>query len=232
MSKIILESEVNIDKYVNFVADKFDLQNREINRVEIPMLDEAELGTFPWHIGIILGNSGSGKSTVLKCLGEPKNALYDDSKSIVSQFNNLTEEEVCNLFSSVGLNSIPTYLNRPNQLSNGQKARLDLCYSIANTPNDEIIYIDEFTSVVNRSCAKSMSYALQRYIRENNKRIILASCHFDIIEWLQPDWVYNLNKQVDGHVDIERFIYSDDKEYEIYNNINKKDILSDEKCIN
>ena len=39
-----------------------------------------------------------------------------------------------------------------------------------------------------------MSNALQKYIRRENKRIILATCHYDIFDWLQPDWIYDLNK--------------------------------------
>jgi len=45
-----------------------------------------------------------------------------------------------------------------------------------------------------------MSNALQKYIRRTNKKIILASCHFDIMEWLQPDWTYSPNKgRVEKH---------------------------------
>jgi GNAT superfamily N-acetyltransferase len=39
-----------------------------------------------------------------------------------------------------------------------------------------------------------MSFALQKYIRKTNKRIILASCHFDIMEWLMPDWTCSPQK--------------------------------------
>ena len=76
-----------------------------------------------------------------------------------------------------------------------------------------------------------MSFALQRYVREKNLKIILASCHFDIIEWLNQDWIFNLNKQTNGECEIERLIYKDDKEYKLYNNINKKDVLTNEYTI-
>ena len=39
-----------------------------------------------------------------------------------------------------------------------------------------------------------MSFALQKYIRRTNKRIILASCHYDIMEWLMPDWTCSPQK--------------------------------------
>lgn len=228
MNKIILKSNVLVDNYTEYVCDKYDLQTREEIITEVPMIDINNLGQFKWNIGLILGNSGSGKSTILKSLGGAKNAVYDDSKAIISQFPHMNEHDICNLLSSVGLSSVPVWLHKPNELSNGEKARLDLCWVLANANENELILVDEFTSVVNRECAKSLSFALQRYIREKNLTIILASCHFDIIEWLNPDWVFNLNKQIDGEVKIERFIYQDDEDYVLYNNINEKDILTNE----
>ena len=28
------------------------------------------------------------------------------------------------------------------------------------------------------------------------KKVVLLSCHYDIVEWLQPDWVYDVNTKV------------------------------------
>jgi predicted acetyltransferase len=69
-----------------------------------------------------------------------------------------------------------------------------------SSKENEVILIDEYTSVVDRDVAKSMSYALQKYIRRTNKKIVLASCHFDIMEWLLPDWTYSpLKGRVERH---------------------------------
>lgn len=231
MKKIFLQSKVLVDNYTEYVCDKYDLQTREEIITEVPLLDTSELSDFKWNVGVLCGNSGSGKSTLLSTLGEPKNPIYDYSKSIISQFPYMSEHDVCELLSSVGLSSVPVWLHKPNELSNGERARLDLCWILANAKENEIILYDEFSSVINRAVAKSMSYALQRYVREKNLKIILASCHFDIIEWLNPDWVFNLNKQTNGECEIERFIYKDDEEYQLYNNINKKDILTDEYTV-
>lgn len=229
---IVLSSKVNVDKYTEYVCEKFDLQNREENKTIIPMLNRDELSTFDWNIGLICGNSGSGKSTILNLLGEVRTALFDNDKSIVSQFEHLSEEEVVDLLQSLSLSSVPVWLNKPSELSNGERARLDICYQLANAKDCDIILIDEYSSTVNRSSAKSMSYALQRYIRKKNLKIILASCHFDIIEWLNPDWIYNLNKQDNGICEIERLIYNDNEEYKTYQMINKNNILSEKYEIN
>ena len=226
MKKLFLRSNVSVDNYTEYVCEKYDLQTREEIITEVPLLDTSELSDFKWNVGVLCGNSGSGKSTLLSTLGEPKNPIYDYSKSIISQFPHMSEHDVCELLSSVGLSSVPVWLHKPNELSNGERARLDICWLLANVKN-QTIFCDEFTSVVNRQCAKSLSFALQRYVRKNNLQIILASCHFDIIEWLNPDWVFNLNKQNEGNVDIERLIYKDSEEYKTYDNINKNNILTE-----
>jgi GNAT superfamily N-acetyltransferase len=55
-----------------------------------------------------------------------------------------------------------------------------------------VIY-DEFTSVVDRQVAKIGSAAIQKFIRNNKKQFVAVSCHYDIEEWLEPDWVYDAN---------------------------------------
>jgi len=48
--------------------------------------------------------------------------------------------------------------------------------------------------VVDRNVAKSCSNALQKFIRNKDiKNVVFASCHYDIIDWLQPDWVFDTN---------------------------------------
>lgn len=228
MDKIKLISEIKQDSYTDYVCDKYDIQFSNEHITEVPMLNKNKLNEFNWNIGVICGNSGSGKSTILNNLGEIATPNYDYNKAIISQFPNLNENEVTELFCSVGLSSVPIWLHKPNELSNGEKARFDLAWVLANIKNKDIILYDEFTSVINRQSAQSLSFSLQRYVRENNIKIILASCHFDIIEWLRPDWIYNLNKTNNGECEIERLIYNDDKEYELYKSISKNNVLSEE----
>jgi hypothetical protein len=50
--------------------------------------------------------------------------------------------------------------------------------------------IDEFTSVVDRTVARIGSAAVAKTVRRRNQKFIAVSCHYDILDWLQPDWVY------------------------------------------
>jgi GNAT superfamily N-acetyltransferase len=55
--------------------------------------------------------------------------------------------------------------------------------------------IDEWTSVVDRTVAKVMCHCIQKHARKTNTQIVLLSCHYDVIEWLNPDWIIDANKQ-------------------------------------
>ena len=152
---------------------------------------------------------------------------------MISQFDGYAEEDVCDLLGGVGLSSVPTWLRKPQELSNGERARLDLYKSIYDAGKGQIIYVDEFTSVVNRDVAKSMSHALQRYIRQKDLKIIIASCHFDIIEWLQPDYVFNLNhRDEEGNVEMEKMEYEDDNDYSVHQSVREAEVLSEPRAIN
>jgi len=201
---INLKNKIINDSYTEFVYEAFDIQNKEESSVNIPN-NFNELETFDWQIGVIYGGSGTGKSTLLKYFGTIQDVEFDNSIALISNFKMLSPEDASMLLSSIGLSSVPTWLRPYNVLSNGEQYRAQLAFKIANAKDNEVILIDEFTSVVDRDVAKAMSYALQKFIRRTNKKIILASCHFDIMEWLLPDWTYSpLKGRVEKHECLRR----------------------------
>lgn len=182
---IELCSKVKIDDITDRVSNAFDYKfdGITITNISIPK--------FPkdFQIGLIVGSSGSGKSTLLKEFGNIEHHSWNNDLCIASHFENF--EDASSKFGAVGLNSIPTWLKPYNVLSTGEKFRADMARSLHNNA-----IIDEFTSVVNRECAISCSSSIQKYIRMYNlQNIVFASCHDDIIEYLQPDWIYNTDKK-------------------------------------
>ncbi len=148
---------------------------------------------YPWilpsnipknfKIGVIVGSSGSGKSTLLKNFGIEDSPEWDGTKSIVSHFE--SPDEAINKLGAVGLNTIPSWYKPYHVLSNGEKFRADLARKLKSNT-----VIDEFTSVVDRNVAKAASVSLSKYVKNNDiNNIVLATCHRDILEWLEPDWV-------------------------------------------
>jgi len=199
MKHLIRKNKIIRDKYTDYVFEAFDIQNHEETEVKIP-INFAECKTFDWNIEVIYGGSGTGKTTLLKEFGIINDIKFDEKKSLISNFDFLNPEDASALLSAIGLSSVPTWLRPFNLLSNGEQYRANLAYKIGFAKQNEVILIDEYTSVVDRDVAKAMSYALQKYIRKHNKKIILASCHFDIMEWLMPDWTYSpLKGRVERH---------------------------------
>ena len=193
MANIELKTKILNDKYTEYVYQAFDIQNKEETSVYIPMyLGEAK--TFDWNIGVILGGSGSGKTTILKMMGNVKKVNFDEKKPLISNFDWLEPKDAALVLTSMGLSSVPTWLRPFNALSNGEQYRATLAYLVSSAKNGEVILVDEYTSVVDRDVAKAMSFALQKYIRRENKRIIIASCHYDILEWIMPDWTCSPQK--------------------------------------
>lgn len=233
--KIILKSSIENDKFTQYVYDSYDIQNKELTTTEVPIPSQEDLDEInkeDWNIILICGKSGSGKSTILKEIGSIKPIEYNYNKAVISQFEELSEEEASELLHGVGLSSVPTWLRKPQELSNGERARLDICKAIYDARNGDVIYVDEYTSVVNRAVAMSMSHSLQRYIRQKNLKIVIASCHFDIIEWIQPDYIFNLeHRDENGNVEMEKMIYSDDTDYNVYQMVRECDILSEDRPI-
>lgn len=149
-----------------------------------------------WQIGLIVGPSGSGKTSIGKKLfgGGKIVDLYsgwDNGAPIIEAINPGGDfDTVTGALANVGLGDVPAWLRPFHALSNGQQFRAGLARVIVDAP-DEVI-IDEFTSVVDRQIAKIGALAFSKGWRRNKgKRCVLLACHYDIIEWLQPDWVYD-----------------------------------------
>ena len=177
-----LSCEVSHDEYTAELAKAFDFEFEGEIVTEIPDLPDLPKD---FSLGLILGPSGGGKTTLLKTLGVIEIPHWSHGGSVASHFE--TPQDAIDQFGAVGFNSIPQMCLPYHVLSNGEKFRCDLARNLKNGA-----LIDEYTSVVNRDVAKSASSALRKYIdKKDLKNIVLASCHDDIVEWLQPDWIFN-----------------------------------------
>jgi GNAT superfamily N-acetyltransferase len=59
---------------------------------------------------------------------------------------------------------------------------------------DPLVVFDEFTSVVDRQVAQIGSAAIAKAVRGGLARVrfVAVSCHYDVAEWLEPDWVLDM----------------------------------------
>ncbi len=169
----------------------FDVPPSEKSRLEWSV--DLPIEAHPWSIGLIVGPSGCGKTTIAKELfGRELIHGFDwpSDRSILDGFpDHMGIKDVTGLLSSVGFSSPPAWTRPFGVLSNGEQFRVTVARAMAEQP--ELAVIDEFTSVVDRTVAKVGSAAVSKAVRSSERKLIAVACHYDIIEWLDPDWVYD-----------------------------------------
>ncbi len=44
--------------------------------------------------------------------------------------------------------------------------------------------------MVDREIAKVSAFAISKAVRRSKKKFIAVTCHYDVVDWLDPDWVF------------------------------------------
>lgn len=187
---IAVESHLPETYRVNRVHSLFNVTKEQASshRIQVAIPFEEK----PWRVGAVIGPSGSGKSTLGRLiLGEGKlhTGYTWGEKPIIEEVGpDASFDDVCGAFSSVGLGTVPSWLRPYSVLSTGEKFRAELARLLMECSGD--VVIDEFTSVVDRQIAQIGAAAFSKsWRRKPQGRAVVLSCHYDIIDWLQPDWV-------------------------------------------
>lgn len=155
-----------------------------------------------WQIGIVVGPSGSGKSSIGKIIfGE--NRIYDYTKGWSPDKPIIDDiapdgdfNEVTGALANVGLGDVPAWLRPFRVLSNGEQFRAGLARLIVSRPSE--VVVDEFTSVIDRQIARIGSQAFRKSWRRTNPtgKVVLLTPHYDILDWVQPDWIFDTKTKV------------------------------------
>lgn len=197
---IVVESPVRATPRVQQVRGMFDLAPEPVSRVEWHV--SLPLDAQEWRIGLIVGPSGCGKSTVGRHLfpelarldvhgRPPEFAEWVGRGAVVDAFPpDMAIKDVVALLSAVGFASPPAWVRPFHVLSTGQQFRVTLALRLAYAAQGERILFDEYTSVVDRTVAQIGSAALAKLVRQRKQQFVALTCHEDVEDWLQPDWVY------------------------------------------
>ena len=158
---------------------------------EFPVCDNVEINIELNDVVYITGDSGSGKSSILrefekifadKCVNIEKLEI-DKTKPLVDIVGR-TLEESFELLSKVGLNDAFLFLRKYNELSDGQKYRMKLALLIQS--GKPIWIADEFCSTLDRDTAKIVAFNVQKLARQLGKGLFVATCNTDLSEDLNP----------------------------------------------
>ncbi len=191
----VIEKRLECPVYDSFrvqqVSSMFDVapavKSATAIRAEVPGLEE------PWEIGLIVGPSGSGKSSIARAaFGEcvASSAQWPGSAAVVDGFGDIGIREITAMLTAVGFSSPPAWVRPYHVLSNGEQFRCELARALLC--GGDLVVMDEFTSVVDRTVAKTGSHAVSKAVRRLGRRFVAVSCHYDIAEWLEPDWVLDM----------------------------------------
>lgn len=185
---------------VESVIGTYDLQTKDIEERFTGNIDLPN----DWNIGIIVGHSGSGKTTIAKELFPDAlitNFEYTHKSILDDMPKGVSVKDICYALNSVGFSSPPSWLKPYHVLSNGEKMRCDIARAMLE--DKDMFVFDEFTSVVDRNVAQIGSFALQKAIRKSNKKFIAVTCHYDVVDWLMPDWIFNTDDMTFQLVEVE-----------------------------
>lgn len=169
---------------IKLINEKYDIDGSHSAVIDIEVSFDPSA-----RITAIIGGSGTGKSTLLKKWFNLNTTEFEmnDSRAVFEiLYENINDfEETCKLLFDVGLSSVPVWKNTYNQLSNGEKLRFEIAFKISSkTP---VIYIDEFTSMLDRQVAQNLTIKIRELVEKYDKKLVICTAHFDVLDWVKVD---------------------------------------------
>lgn len=160
---------------------------------EFVIFDDLNLEVEQGDVIYITGQSGSGKSLLLKDLATQLSChldvdnlddvmLCNDTPVIEQVGRNMTE--ATQFLARAGISDAFLYVRKPSELSDGQRYRVKLAKLIEK--KSDVWVADEFGAVLDRETAKVVAYNMGRAARAAKATLIVATTHTDLKEELGP----------------------------------------------
>jgi ABC-type ATPase with predicted acetyltransferase domain len=173
------------------IAEAFGLG---LDDKEFVIFDNLDLTVEKGDVVYITGQSGSGKSLLLK---ELERQMREEGQKVVNldqialnadlplidQIGKDTNDAL-RILSIAGLNDAYLYLRTPGELSDGQRYRFRLAKAIES--GADVWVADEFMAVLDRTAAKVIAFSVQKTARKTGATVIVATTHTDMVPDLAP----------------------------------------------
>ncbi|MBD9511615.1 ATP-binding cassette domain-containing protein [Ensifer sp. ENS10] len=173
------------------IAESFGLG---LSDKEFVVYDGLKIDIRPADVVYIKGQSGSGKSLLLKDLSAQMiagglkvadlNKIELDEHPVVELVGKDTNEAL-DLLAKAGISDAWIYIRKPSELSDGQRYRLKLAMLMAS--DADVWIADEFGAVLDRVTARVVAFSMQKVSRRAGKTFMVATTHEDMVTELAPD---------------------------------------------
>lgn len=165
-----------------------------LNDKEFVVFDNLQLDINQGDVVYITGESGGGKSTLLR---ELANQMAESGLKVADIDKiELEDKPICELLGAdlnealrllgiAGINDANLYIQSPRVLSDGQRYRLKLAMLIGS--GAQVWVADEFLAVLDRVTAINVAYNMQRIARDFGATLLVATTHDDMVLDLAPN---------------------------------------------
>lgn len=188
---VAFQTRVNKTTRTLEIAESFGLG---LDEKEWVLYDNLELKLDQGDVVYVTGQSGSGKSVILrelqrlmaeegKTVASIDNISFTDDRNVIDQIGETTSDAL-GLLSMAGLNDAYLFVRKPSEMSDGQKYRLKIAKLIES--GAKVWVADEFGAVLDRVTAQVVASNLQRAARQVGATVIVATTHEDLTNALRP----------------------------------------------
>lgn len=175
---------------------------------EFTIYDNLELSITQGDVIYVTGQSGSGKSCLLRDIAAGLEAdgftvanidqVMLEEKPIIDQLGK-DMTEATRLLANAGISDAYLFIRKPSELSDGQRFRVRLAKLLES--GADVWVADEFCAILDRITAKVLAFNLQKVARANDKTVVVATTHTDLVEELAPDLL--ITKRFQDRIDVK-----------------------------
>ncbi|CAE6947166.1 unnamed protein product [Symbiodinium natans] len=198
----VKSTQVQLDKRTLDAAAAFEFPFEGKAECLIPVLPEKSLESIAWSIGLVIGPSGTGKTTTIRKLceahedltlrstdevePEPAKSAWELGKALMSEEDLRECLQACQL-PEESWHRQCSCLSR----SEAWRLRIALCLQQCRNADRQLLVVDEFTTQLDRAHALRLCRSLASYLRAYKLRAVLATVHTDVTPLLRPEWVFD-----------------------------------------